>query len=237
MSLDINQIPARMDWGLDVARGEVQRASGLNRFGFIPTIGTSYVTVWERGGIYAYPATAVAMTVTSSAGATDTGIEIAITGLDSDFKPLKETVTLNGSGTATTTGSFIRINESRVNNGLAVTGNVTIAAGGVTYSYISAEFGKSLSSVYTVPAGYKAYILSASLSIGKQKEVIAKLMIRPFGKVFTVEGIVGSSGSPYHKDWIVPIELPAKTDFEIRAKASATTEVFSDFEILLVEQS
>lgn len=237
MSIDINQIAPRMDWGLEVARGEVQRATGLNRWGFIPTVSSNYETVWELGGTYSYPASAAAQTVTSSAAGTDAGAEITITGLDTDYKPLVETVILNASGVAVTTGEFLRINESRVTNGQTLTGNVTVGVGAAVYSYISAEFGKSLSSVYTVPAGYKAYILSGKITIAKQKEVLAKLMVRPLGGIFTAEGIVGTSGAPYHKDWIIPIALEPRTDIEVRAKAGATTEITTGFEILLVEQT
>jgi hypothetical protein len=225
-----------MDWGLEVARGEVQRAAALNRFAFIPTISGDYETVWELGDTYEYPTTAVPMTVTSDAAGTDETVEVTVTGLDSQWRTLTETVVLNASGTATTNGLFLRINSARITNGVAVVGNISITNGGVTYSYIDAEYGKSLSSVYTVPEGYAAYILSGDLSIGKQKEVIAKLMIRQFDGIFTAEGIIGSSGAPYQKEWRIPLYVPAKSDIEVRAKASATTEVASAFEILLVEQ-
>ena len=236
MSLDINQIKATNLFGLEVARGQVQRASGLSRFAFIPTVGSTYETVWEEGGTYAYPSVAVPLTSTSASGATDAGVEITITGLDSNYRIQSETIVLDGTGAKTTTAPFLRINESRVSNGQALVGDVAITNSGTTYSYISAEFGKSMASMYTVPEGYKAYILSGKVSIAKQKEVVAKLMVRQFGGIFTAEGIVGTSGAPYHKDWIIPIYLPAKTDLEVRAKAGATTEIATSFEILLVEQ-
>lgn len=235
MSIDINQLTVRADLGLEIARGRIQRTSGINRFAFIPTVGTNYETVWENGGTYAYPPSALAMTATSAAGASDAGVEITIIGLDANWRIQSETVTLNASGTATTIGTFIRINEVRVSNGQAPTGKISVTNSGITYAAISTEFGKSLSSVYTVPAGYKAYIVNGNLTIAKQKEVIAKLMVRPNGGIFTAEGIIGSSGAPFSKQWIVPIELPAKTDIEVRAKAGATTELSTAFEIILVE--
>lgn len=234
MSIDISQVMSRKDFGTSVALGEVQRATGVNRFAFMPTIGSDYETVWEDGDIYAYPSSSVPMTVTSSAGATDETVEITITGLDSDWRQKSETVILNASGTATS-GNFLRINEARISNGVEATGAITISNGGTTYAKITPEFGKTLSSVYTVPAGYAAYVLSGDLSIAKQKEVITKLMIRQEGGIFVAEGIIGTSGSPFHKEWIVPIALPAKTDVEIRAKAGATTEIAISLDMLLVE--
>lgn len=236
MTLDINQITTRMDWGLDVARNRVQRTQGINRFAFIPTISSSYETVWELGSTYVYPSTALAMTLTSSSGASDSGLELTVTGLDTNWRIATETVTLNGSGVATTTQTFLRINETRVSNGQSPVGNVTVSNGGVNYSYASAEFSKSFSSVYSVPLGYDAYILTGKISIAKQKEVLAKIMIRPFGGIFVAEGLVGTNGAPFTKDWIIPIHLPEKTDIEMRAKAGATTEIATSFEILLVEQ-
>jgi hypothetical protein len=237
MSIDINQLPPRMDWGLAVARGEVQRAQGINRWGFNPLVRTTYETVWELGGIYEYPSTAVAMTLASDEGAADESVEITVTGLDSDWKLLSETVTLDASGEAVTTELFLRINEVRVSNGLELTGNVTVSNGGTNYGYIDAQFGKSISSVYSVPVGYDAYILNGKVTVSKQRELLAKLMVRPFGKIFTAEGIVGSSGSPYSKEWTIPIYLAPKTDIEVRALANSATEMTTAFEILLVEQS
>jgi hypothetical protein len=51
------------------------------------------------------PSTGV-LVATSSAGAGDEGIEVTIEGEDANYRNLVETVTLNGSGTATTSASF-----------------------------------------------------------------------------------------------------------------------------------
>ena len=235
MAKPINNNQPALNTGLAIALGEYRDTSALNRFGFIPTVGTAYETVWENGGTYAYPSSAVAMTATSASGASDEDVEVTITGLDANWETQSETITLNASGTATTTATFIRINEARVTNGQSPVGKISITYDGTTYAAIDVSFGKSLSSVYTVPVGYTAYVVSGALSIAKQKEVIAKLMVRLFGGIFIAEGIIGTSGAPYHKDWVVPIKLPAKTDIEIRAKAGATTEIATVFEIILVE--
>lgn len=223
--------------GLGIASNEISNARGISQFGFIPTIGSTYETVWNEGGTYAYPSTAVAMTATSSEAGTDENVEVTIYGLDENWAEVQQTLTLNASGTATSTQTFLRINSARISNGQDAVGNIEITNGATTYAYINSQFGKSLSSVYSVPAGYKAYIVSGAISLAKQKEVIAKFMVRQFGGIFIAEGIIGSSGAPFQKDWIVPVVVNEKSDIEVRAKAGATTEISTVFEIVLVDYS
>lgn len=207
----------------------------VNHFGYIPTVGSTFETVWEGGGTYAYPTTAVPLTATSLSGATDSGVEITISGLDANWEIQSETIILDASGTKTTTATFIRVNEARISNGQDAVGRINITNGASTYSIILAGFGKSLNSFYSIPVGYTAYMVSGTLSVAKDKDVLSKLMVRQFGGIFVAEGIIGSFGTPYTKDWVVPVQIPAKSDIEIRAKAGATTEIGTNLEIILVK--
>jgi hypothetical protein len=223
-------------WGIGVKRGDMPKMSGIDKFGYLPTATTSYKTVWDGDNVYTYPSSAVAMTVTSAAGATDEGVEITVIGLDENWTDASETVTLNASGTATTTTTFIRVFRAYVSNGQSSTDTVTIANGGTTYAQIEVEYQQTMMAVYTIPAGKRGYLISGNLSVEKSQPVVALLMVRLFGGVLRSQGIVSTFGVPFQRNWNMPPVLPEKTDIEIRAKAGATTSIAAGFEILLEDK-
>lgn len=219
-------------FGVGVKRGLYPALGGVEQVGYNADVSTSFETVWDGSNNYTYPASAVTMTATSAAGATDNDVEVTIVGLNADYAEITETVTLAGSGTATTTNSFLRINGAYVSNGQNPTANITIANGGTTYSQITFPYNKAFAAVYTVPAGKRGYLMYASVSLEKQKEVVAKFMTKQPGGVFLTGGIIGTTGS-YQRDWVFPPVLQPKTDIEIRAKAGATTSMSASLQILL----
>ena len=233
MSYSPGQLNHSLHAGIAITKGLVQDLSGVDKFGYNSDVGTSYETIWDGGSTYAYPSSATTMTATSAASATDNGVEVTIIGLDSTWNPATATVTLAGSGTATTTQTFIRVFRAYVDNGQEPTGNITIGNGGTTYAQITFPYNQTLMAVYTIPAGHNGYLVSANISIEKQKEVVAKLMFRPYNSIFTTKGIISSFGVPYQRNWLIPPLIPAKTDIEIRAKAGASTGISAGFEIIL----
>jgi hypothetical protein len=145
---------------LQVSRGQITWHSPLNLFGNTTALGsTAYGPLWEgltsSGGAYAYPASAVIMTLASSS-ASDTAVTIRIFGLGAGYVLQTEDVALNGTTGVLTTKSFLRINKMETLSGNAV-GNVTAVNGAVTYAKITAGNGDTQMSLYTVPAGYTFY--------------------------------------------------------------------------------
>jgi hypothetical protein len=145
---------------LQVSRGQITWHEPLNLFGNTTSLGsTAFGPLWEgltgTGGAYAYPASAVIMTIASSS-ASDTAVTIRISGLGAGFVLQTEDVALNGTSNVLTTKSFLRINSMQTIAGNAV-GNVTAINGGVTYARITAGNGNTQMSLYTVPAGYTFY--------------------------------------------------------------------------------
>src|SRR5210317_2503903 len=82
---------------LQVSRGLVTGHKRIFKFGYNGEIQNVEETIWDVGGLYAYPSSAVTMTATSSAGASDEDVEVTIQGLDTNYAELSETVTLNAS--------------------------------------------------------------------------------------------------------------------------------------------
>ena len=93
---------------LQVSRGQIAFHETLFKYGYNPLIINANETIWDVGGLYSYPSSAVAMTATSASGATDAGVTGVIIGLDSDYNEVSEEFTLNGSGVYTTTQTFLR---------------------------------------------------------------------------------------------------------------------------------
>jgi hypothetical protein len=94
------------------------------------------------------------MTVTHNVA--DNGVIIRIIGLDGDYNPIAENVTLSGGSVATTL-SFFRINDVVTVSGNALN-NITVASGGTTYARIRGGEGKNQASIFTVPAGHSFYL-------------------------------------------------------------------------------
>ena len=235
MGKQIKQLQSTNATEWEIALGEIDNASSIDKFGLNPSVGTSFETVWDAGGIYAYPSSAVAMTVTSDAAGTDNGVEVTVVGLDTDYNEVSDTVTLAGVGTATTTQTFIRVYRAYVSNGTAPTDNIVIANTGTTYAQITYPYNQTLMAVYTIPAGYVGYIVAGNVSSTKDKDVTAKLIFTPENGVRLTKGVVLTPGTPFQRTWVVPQAIPAKTDVEIQCKAGATGEVAAGFEIVLVK--
>jgi hypothetical protein len=145
---------------LQVSRGQITWHEPLNLFGNTTALGsTAFGPLWEgltgAGGAYAYPGSAVIMTLASSS-ASDTAVTIRIFGLGAGYVLQTEDVALNGTTGVLTTKSFLRINKMETLSGNAV-GNVTAVNGAVTYAKITAGNGDTQMSLYTVPAGYTFY--------------------------------------------------------------------------------
>lgn len=239
MAFDILQKTFSAPYGVGVRKGLFEGASGIDKFGYLPTATTSYKTVWDGDNVYTYPSSATTMNVVSSVGATDNGIAITIQGLDANYNQVTETVTLgddSAGGTATTT-EFLRVFRAFVASGTNITGNVTIQQDGVVYAKIFPEMQQTLMAVYTIPAGYRGYLVAANISVEKNQPVVAKLMARKPGNVLRVQGIVSTFGIPFQRVWQLPPVFDERTDIEIRAKAGATTSIAAGFEIILEDKT
>lgn len=232
-NLENAQNTMAIPYGIHVARGSFPSLSSIDKFGYLETATSSYRTVWDGDSVYSYLSSAQLLTATSSAGASDSGVEITIQGLTTDYVLVSDTITLNASGVATTTETFLRVFRAFVSNGNEVTGDVDITYDGTTYAIIKTEFQQTMMAVYTIPASHSGYLVSANISVEKDQPVVAKLMIRQSGGVLRAQGLVTSFGVPFQRVWQIPNRLPAGTDIEIRAKAGATTSIAAGFELLL----
>ena len=226
---------------LQVSRGLIDGHKRVFKFGYNGLIQNVEETIWDVGGLYTYPSSAVTMTATSSSGATDEDVEVTIQGVDTNYAELSETVTLDASGTATTTGSFLRVYRAFVSGSTASDGNITIANGGTTYAYVSASDQQTLMALWTVPAGYTAYLFqidTTAFTVQNNKVATIRMLTREFNGVFRTQNKFDLFEGSYHQDITCPQPIPEKTDIEFRAIAdssNADLRVAATFDILYIE--
>lgn len=197
---------------LQVARGQVDGHESQKFFGYTVALGsTAFGPLWEgltgSGGTYAYPASAVVMTLTSSS-ASDTAVSILVEGLGAGFVLQSETVALNGTSNVNTTKTFLRINRMSTVAGNAV-GAVTAINGGVTYAKITAGVGDTQMSLYTVPAGYTFY--QTNFTAGGNSSVTSGAYVRK--RTYIVDNVNGGiinaqAQSVFVQSLLLPITFP-----------------------------
>lgn len=218
---------------LNIAQGLIHKYSHINKFGYNDALSSSYETVHDAGGIYSYISTAGTATV---AGASDAGAVIEVQGLDSNYNPAVENITVGSTGSI----SFIRVFRARVvslSSGTTNQGNITITVDSAVRATILTGNGQTLMALYTIPAGKTGYLIKFQGSVDKNQEVIFKLFARPQDDngVFNLKGQFGTFGVPITYDYPVPLEFKAKTDIEIQAKAGATAGGGAIFDLILVD--
>lgn len=84
--------------------------------------------------------------------------------------------------------------------------------------------------VWTVPAGYTAYIYKGTISNGTatgSQFVTGRLCFKPFGGVMRTAAKITLHNQFVDFDFGIPVVLPEKTDIEARAIASSNNNAVS----------
>jgi len=217
-----------------IANGQTTGVSHINKFGYNDAVGGTQETIWDAGGLYAYASAPTLLTVTSTQD--DSGLDIEIQGLDSDYFPLTETITTSSGGTVGTS-RFSRIFRALVISEIdsANEDNINITGDGKTLARISAEKGQTLMALYTVPANKTAYLQKFQGSVSAQNAPgIFKIMAKPVDGAFNVKGQFGTAGTPVTYDYPVPLQFGEKTDIEIRA-TSGNNGAGAVFDLIILD--
>lgn len=224
---------------LQVSRGQITGHKRLLKFGYNPLINEIEETVWEAGGLYVYPTSALTLTATSSAGATDSAVAITVQGLDANYNEISDDVVLSGAGTATTTKQFFRVYRAFVTGSKALTGIVSFANGGTTYATINSD-NQTLMSLWTVPAGYTAYLMQTDVTVmteANNKFGTVRLVTRLPGSVFRTQDLFAAQNTDIVRVYANPLPIAEKTDIEFRAigsSANALLHVSATFELVYI---
>ena len=244
---------------LQVAREQIFNHKSIFKFGNNTSVGDTLETVWAEGGLYSYLTSASVLKVSSSSTAdtsAGTGARtVQLFGLDTNYDEINETVTLNGQTAVNTTKEYLRINRMIVrsagtggaNAGViyAGTGTVTTGVPANVYASINGVTGanQSLMSLWTVPAGYTAYILQYDISNGTTSNTpaVCKLVlaVRPYGEVFQSKDVKSlTTGMHVEETFSIPLKVEEKSDIEVRAISSSNSvsfDISAAFEIIYIK--
>ena len=231
---------------LDVSRGAVPGHSivfigGRNRS--VPN--NTEATCWTVGGLYPWATftnTGATIYMISASGATDTGVQIYIEGLDSNYVKISTVVTLNGSGTGNTDGThFYRINAAFVVGSKAPAGTVTFrygASNGTVVGQIVAGSNRLSQAVYTVPAGYTAFSVYGDFGILGSNSAELRAYWRFYGGVFLRIYATPVTGQSFMSAPMFPGAIPEKTDIDNRvAEGTNNLTASSNQQLLLIDNT
>jgi hypothetical protein len=226
-----------------LASGQVRGVSSVHKFGAVleMSIGATG-TIWDvNDTLYPWSAWLTPGTLTIPVvNIADDGATLTLTGLDSDFNEITEEIVISSTVPVTTISTFARCYRAWVEGDFdANTGAIEIQRGGTTVARINPNQAQTLMAVYTVPAGYTAYIDRGSCTVQANADAHVDFKTRVPGKTtfltkhsFEVSGV----GGAYHYDFTVPMKLPEKYDLDIRATVrSNNARCTSSFDIILIK--
>jgi len=249
----MTELEARYSWQLHketpfqmrASMGHIANGTPVFVYGNNPDIQNQEETVWYHGGLYQYPASAIQMSVSSNdAACTST---IMINGLDENYLPINEMITLTGQTAVNTTKSYLRIQNAYVlanptgQNIYIGTGTVTAGVPDTVYERIFDGHNRTESGRYTVPAGRTFYVTHGTISHGSDSLnafITGRLWYRLYGLPFQTAATVNLNNKFIDFWFDFPLALPEKTDLETRAICSKQqiNAVSTSFEGLLITE-
>ncbi len=249
------------DFFLEVSKGLAPDHIAVNKYGRNIDIdtGTTPELIWPPGGTYEFLTTASRVRVQSTSaqdalsGGGTGGHTVVIEGLDENFNQISETITLTGTAANTSLLEYLRINRAYVNLAGTTEANVgrldfiDSATGTVTMAHIDTAKSQTEQCQYTIPAGYKGYLLDFSGSIvrsGSNRHATLELMFREpgskgdetFVKKSKQQLSLESSGSTsFSKFYALPLTIPEKTDVYVQVinVSANNTEIFANLGIII----
>ena len=241
---------------IPISAGDVEGYDVIHKFGRNPSVGNSPETIWQHGGVYSYLSAPSTVYVSSNAPLVDnptgTGAQpITVLGLDVNYNEVTETLPVNDTQGSVeflrvyrafvATAGSIGTNDGNIliatapNGGGTVLADIGTIGSGTTYG-----LGQTQLALYTIPAHCTGYLTHLTMGLGSYNDSGTILLLtREFGTgtAFRTRDIMDVPGGSHHRDYSVPIKLPAKTDIEMRALCSTGTTVSASFEIILIENN
>lgn len=211
-------------------------------------------TVSPQGWQYTFPATDVSFYISSTSTA-DIANTFALTLLDSDYNEVNVLVTPNGRNAVLITWwTFLRLNACINASWTASQWDIYISTSSTNTNWVpplnetlwriifedywtvdsSAE--RIHNSVYTVPAWKTLFTYNIRAWLGKNKDAVVYIYIRPFGWVF-IENIRYQLYEGNFENALNPLTpIPEKTDIDFRATtANNATELTVNTSFILVD--
>lgn len=238
---------------LQVARKQITMHESVFRFGQNATVSTQQ-TLWPSTGTYAFPAAATVIKVSSSSAndaAGNTGARtVQIVGLDANYNVISEAIALNGQTAVNTVNSYLRINDFYVltaGSGNTAAGTIYAGVGTVTagvpatiYSLMQLNYNTQSQGVYTVPAGYTAYVSSYTFTSNcATANVIASGFLFVYYNGSVIPSIEATArfnvGSFFDRHFDYPLAISEKSDMVLSAVAATASQMTGEIHFVLVK--
>jgi len=227
------------DLALNIARG-LTRASSIHKFGAVPAMSQNETgTIWDVDDtVYPWSAFDTAgILVAAQANASDNGKTVTVIGLDANYNEISETFTLSSAGTVDGNKTFKRVYSAYMTDGPNVAA-VSFSRGGTKVLQITAGKSQTSMAVYTVPAGYTAYLTKGVCTCQAGADATGDMFVRYFGQASFRVGHtfeVSGTGGEYTYDFTIPIAIPEKSDIDVRATVrSNNARITAAFDIILI---
>jgi hypothetical protein len=245
-------------WQHAVAAGAVAGHEPVLKFGRNPSVAAGVAEdVSDLGGDFHFPTTGGVVSVVSDSIEDDpsgTGQwQITIEGIaTADGTKLSETIALDGTTPALTSGSFIRINrmycpDNQAGSAGMNVGAITASIGGTDVSAILPGDSQTEQAVYTVPAGFRAFVSAWYFSMNKlspgagEPQANFSLFIRNNGTspngVWRLQRFIGialTGGVPARMRFEYPLVYGPLTDIKVRCTDTTDiSDVSAGFDLVL----
>jgi hypothetical protein len=234
---------------IPIAAGELDGWAAIHKFGAVPlmSVNPGDGSVWDKSDTY-YPWTAFAVpgpltiSTTTSNGtlsSLDTGMTVTIIGLDENFEDAQETITISGNAGAGTQ-NFARVYRAFTSQDNQTQVRVSTTTGTPTEVLrINILKGQTLMAVYTVPAGKTAYLTKGTATCAANADATIDMMVRYGGvgafRIGHTAEIAGVGGQ-YTYEFAVPLQMPEKTDIDMRAHVrSNNARVTAAFDLIVID--
>jgi len=210
-------------------------------------------TIFENAATADYPwatldALAAQEIVSSSANdaAAGTGARtVLISGLNSSYNEISETVTLSGTTPVALTKTYLRINAMAITlagSGGVNAGNLTVrtVAGSTTLAVMAAGENTLLQGVYTIPNKYRGYLLMYRALRNATNGFNVLVNYRTQGGVWqrlVADVSNGNSTGGIERNFLFPRLLAAKSDLDLRVTVQTLNTLASGQLGILLERT
>ena len=217
---------------IGIAQGLVSGTSSINKFGYRESIPNSYQTIWDGTSDYAYAAAGTVLAVADNTSSDNNGT-VEVQGLDQNYAPITETLTIGGSASS---NQFLRVFRARMitaNTGSTNVDEIRIKRATTDLAIILAAAGQTLMSLYTIPAGKTGYLIRLQGNVDANNDALFRLISRPLNESFNVKGQFGVFASGFTIEYPIPLVFTEKTDLQVVAKSQNNVGGGATFDLIL----
>lgn len=249
---------------LELARGRIEGASDVHKFGAATNVDTAdgIVNLWDgmannittKIPVYTYSTTAD-ITHLACTDNTYTGHPVTLEGLDANWDYTIQTINVTGNTPAELLVPLVRVFRGYISNAVELgdTDHIYVGVGdsftsGIpddlsdTRCVIHGNRGQTQMSMYSVPRGYKLYITRGwSTLAGKLNvNIIMYIRVRDFGGVWRRLHITshrGAGSSSNERAYEIPLVLDSQMDIEYLCETDANDGALSaGFHAMLIRE-